>query len=103
VDISHLSFANLVGFATTLLLLLACILLWLSSRSPWMMVASIAQGVVVLCHLVLTMDSAVYARNEALRLGWPIAGITFAIALTGYAWTIFDSARRARAVQGIAP
>src|SRR4249920_3223700 len=91
--------ANLISLVTGLLVLGACILLWLRSKTSWVLLALAGQGVSVLCRLVLFVPD-VFVQCPALRLVWPVGAFIFAVGLAGYAWTEYEQSQL-RAGQGM--
>lgn len=76
------------GFAqvTGILLVLACAVLWLRRRTPWLLLALLAQLSAMLCRLLFSLSTTVFADVPALRVVWPLASCLFAIGLLGHAW-----------------
>ena len=86
--------ANLISVVTGLLVLGACVLFWLRSRTTWVLLALAGQAVSVLCRLLLFVPD-VFAQFPAMRLIWPIGAFVFAIGLAGHAWTEYEASQRA--------
>jgi endonuclease/exonuclease/phosphatase (EEP) superfamily protein YafD len=89
-----LDIANLISVVTGLLVLGACVLFWLRSRTTWVLLALAGQAVSVLCRLLLFVPD-VYAQFPAMRLIWPMGAFVFAVGLAGHAWTEYEAAQRA--------
>ena len=87
--------ANLISVLTGLLVLAACVLLWLRNKTSWVLLALAGQTVSVLCRLVLFVPEA-FAQFPALRLVWPLGAFVFAVGLAGHAWTQYEAAQQAR-------
>jgi hypothetical protein len=85
--------ANLISFAAGLILLTACALLWVRSKTTWALLALAGQAVSVLCRLLLFVPD-VFAQFPLVRLVWPLGALVFAIGLAGYAWTEYEASRR---------
>ena len=90
--------ANLISVLTGLLVLAACVLLWLRSQTPWTSLALAGQAVSVLCRLALFVPDA-FAQFPVLRLVWPGGAFVFAVGLAGHAWTEYEAGQR-RSKQG---
>ena len=86
--------ANLISVITGLLVLGACVLLWLRSKTSWVLLALAGQTVSVLCRLILFVPD-VFKQFPELRLVWPMGAFVFALGLAGYAWTEYESAQSA--------
>jgi Na+-transporting NADH:ubiquinone oxidoreductase subunit NqrB len=82
--------ANLISVLTGLLVLAACVLLWLRSKTSWVLLALAGQTVSVLCRLLLFVPEA-FTQFPPLRLVWPVGAFVFAIGLAGYAWTEYEA------------
>lgn len=85
--------ANLISVLSALLVLGACILLWLRNQTLWMSLALAGQVVSVLCRFVLFMPNA-YAQFPVIRIVWPLGALVFAMGLAGHAWTHYGAAPR---------
>lgn len=85
--------ANLVSVLTGLIVLGACVLLWLRNQTLWMSLALAGQAVSVLCRFVLFVPNA-YAQYPIIRIVWPLGALVFAIGLAGHAWTQYVTAQR---------
>jgi len=88
-----LDIANLISVATSLLVLGACALLWLRSKTLWVLLALAGQAVSVLCRLLVFVPD-VFTQFPAVRLVWPLGALVFAIGLAGYAWTEYEASQR---------
>jgi Na+-transporting NADH:ubiquinone oxidoreductase subunit NqrB len=91
--------ANLISVLTGLLVLAACVLLWLRSKTSWVLLALAGQAVSVLCRLLVFVPE-VFTQFPLLRLVWPVGAFIFAVGLAGYAWTEYEEFRQ-RASQGV--
>jgi Na+-transporting NADH:ubiquinone oxidoreductase subunit NqrB len=87
--------ANLISVLTGLLVLAACVLLWLRSKTSWVLLALAGQTVSVLCRLVVFVPEA-FTQFPALRLVWPVGAMIFAVGLAGHAWTEYEASQRAQ-------
>ena len=87
--------ANLISFATGPLVLGACVLFWLRSKTTWVLLALAGQAVSVLCRLLLFVPD-VFAQFPVIRLVWPVGALVFAIGLTGHAWTEYEASQGAK-------
>ena len=85
--------ANLISVLGTLLVLGACVLLWLRNQTLWMSLALAGQIVSTLFRFVLFVPNA-YAQFPIIRIVWPLGTLVFAVGLAGHAWTQFEAARR---------
>ena len=85
--------ANLISVLSTLLVLGACVLLWLRNQTLWMSLALAGQAVSVLCRFVLFVPNA-YAQFPIIRIVWPLGALVFAAGLAGHAWTQYAAAQR---------
>jgi endonuclease/exonuclease/phosphatase (EEP) superfamily protein YafD len=88
-----LDIANLISVVTGLLVLGACVLFWVRSRTTWVLLALAGQAVSVLCRLLLFVPD-VFAQFPAMRLIWPMGAFVFAIGLAGHAWTEYEGSQR---------
>jgi|GEM_PF-6638827 hypothetical protein len=88
-----LDLANLVSVIAGLLVLGACVLLWLRHQTLWPSLALAGQLVAVVCRLVLFVPDG-FARLPLLRVIWPVGVLVFAIGLAGHAWTEYQAAQR---------
>jgi len=93
-----LELANIFSVLTGLLVLAACVLLWLRRPTSWVLLALAGQCVSVLCRLALFVPD-VYAQFPALRFIWPIGAFLFGVGLAGYAWTEYETMQRAKSMQ----
>ena len=85
--------ANLISVATGLLVLGACGLFWLRSKTMWVLLALAGQAVSVLCRLLLFVPD-VFTQVPAIRLVWPLGALVFAIGLAGHAWTEYEASQQ---------
>lgn len=85
--------ANLISVLSALLVLGACVLLWLRNQTLWMSLALAGQAVSVLCRFVLFVPNA-YMQFPIIRLVWPASALVFAIGLAGHAWTQYQAAQQ---------
>lgn len=90
-----LGIANLISALTMLLVLGACVLLWLRNQTLWMWLALAGQVVSVLCRIVLFMPNA-YAQYPIIRIVWPLGALVFAVGLVGHAWTQYEAAQKGK-------
>ena len=84
--------ANLISVLTGLLVLGACVLLWLRSQTLWMSLALTGQVISVLCRFVLFIPNA-FTQYPIVRVVWPLGSLLFAIGLAGHAWTQYEAAQ----------
>ncbi|HST28445.1 MAG TPA: hypothetical protein VLK26_08775 [Rudaea sp.] len=89
----NLDIANLISVVTGLLVLGACILLWLRYQTQWVLLALAGQIVSVLCRFVLFVPGA-YMQYPVIRIVWPAGSLIFAIGLAGFAWTQYEASRQ---------
>ena len=87
--------ANLISVATGLLVLGACALFWLHSKTMWVLLALAGQAVSVLCRLLLFVPDVV-TQFPMIRLVWPAGALVFAVGLAGHAWTEYEAQRGAK-------
>ena len=87
--------ANLISVATGLLVLGACALFWLRSKTTWVLLALAGQAVSVLCRLLLFVPE-LFTQFPAIRLVWPLGALVFAIGLAGHAWTEYEASQGAK-------
>jgi hypothetical protein len=85
--------ANLISVLTGVLVLGACVLLWLRSKTSWVLLALAGQSVSVACRLLLFVPD-VFTQFPVIRMVWPIGALVFAIGLAGYAWTEYEAAQQ---------
>lgn len=85
--------ANLISVATGLLVLGACALVWLHSKTMWVLLALAGQVVSVLCRLLLFVPD-VFTQFPMIRLVWPVGALVFAVGLAGHAWTEYQASQR---------
>ncbi len=85
--------ANAMSVLTGLLVLGACVLLWLRHQTLWMSLALAGQVVSVLCRFVLFIPD-VFRQFPIIRLVWPVGALIFAIGLAGHAWTEYEASQR---------
>jgi len=86
--------ARMLSVLGGMLVLAACVLLWLRDKtSVWALLALVGQAVSMLCRLVLPVPD-LWVHLPPLRLVWPVAEMMFAVGLIGYAWTEYDAAQR---------
>jgi hypothetical protein len=89
-----LDLANIFSVLTGLLVLGACVLLWLRDKtSSWVLLALAGQAVSVLCRFALFVPD-VFTQFPPLRLVWPVAALVFAVGLAGYAWTEYQASQQ---------
>jgi hypothetical protein len=91
--------ANILSVVTGLIVLGACVLLWLRSKTSWVLLALAGQAVSVLCRLMLFVPD-VFKQFPEIRLVWPAGAFVFAVGLAGYAWTEYEQHQQ-RASQGL--
>jgi len=90
-NINPLDLASILSVLTGLLVLGACVLLWIRDKtSSWVLLALAGQGVSVLCRFALFVPDA-FTQFPPLRLVWPVAAFVFAVGLAGYAWTEYQA------------
>ncbi len=82
---SDMQLANIMGQLAGILVLVASIALWLKWRSPWLLVAMIAQVFSTLCRVVLMLSPGLYTQTPALQLLWPLASAAFGVGLLCHA------------------
>jgi len=85
--------ANLVSVATGLLVLGACVLFWLRSKTTWVLLALAGQAVSVGCRLLLFVPD-VFTQFPPLRFVWPAGALVFAVGLAGHAWVEYEAFQR---------
>jgi len=89
--------SNIFSLAGSLLLLAACVLLWVRFKSIWILIALGGHLCSMLCRLALTPGTPIQYgdwRLEVIRVIWPAASFAFAIGLTGFAWTELEAQKR---------
>jgi hypothetical protein len=84
--------ANIISVLTGVLVLGACVLLWLRSKTMWVLLALGGEAISVLCRLLVFVPD-LYTQIPAIRLVWPLAALLFAIGLIGYAWTEYEASQ----------
>lgn len=76
---------SLVSLAVTLMTLVALVLLWRRSKSPWLIVSIAAECVSLLCRGVLSMAPELFSSTPVLSSVWTLSALAFATGLLGYA------------------
>ncbi len=79
-------FANFLSEVASVLVVLACVVLYMRRRSNWIMLALIGELGALACRLVLVLSPKAYMDMPFLRVLWPLNACIFAIGLLGYAW-----------------
>jgi hypothetical protein len=85
--------ASLFSLATGLLVLGACVLFWLRSKTTWVLLALAGQGVSMLCRLLLFVPD-VFTQFPIIRFVWPLGALVFAIGLAGHAWSEYEASQQ---------
>jgi hypothetical protein len=78
----------LQGTASTLggvMIVVALFLLWTKSKSPWLLLALVAEGVSLLFRLVYMVGASLLGMTSLFALIWQAAGLFVAAGLLGYA------------------
>jgi hypothetical protein len=84
----------------TLSLLVASALLWMRSKSVWMLLALVAQAAsIVVGYVPLTRGLFVY---PLFRFSYPVVSAVFAVGLTAYAWNEYTASKQRAAKGGCA-
>jgi Na+-transporting NADH:ubiquinone oxidoreductase subunit NqrB len=76
---------NGLGQVTSVMLLVACAVLWLRRRTPWLLLALVGQIVAMLCRLLFALSPAVLVEIPVFRVIWPLGSCLFALGLLGHA------------------
>jgi len=76
-----------------ILVVIACVVLWLRRRSGWALVALIGESGSLACSLAFTLAPQQFQNMHYLFLLWPLNALIFAAGLLGYA--CLDAPRRA--------
>ncbi len=82
---NEMQLVNTLGQLAGILILAASIVLWVRRRTPWLLVAMIAQIVGMACRVVLTLSQSLYTQMSFLHLLWPLAAGVFGAALLCHA------------------
>ena len=82
---NQMQLASSLGPLAGILILVASIVLWLRRRTPWLLLAMIAQIVATLCRVVLTLAPDTYSQAVVLHLLWPLAAVAFGAGLLCHA------------------
>ena len=77
---------NGLGQITGVVLLVACAVLWLRRRTPWLVLALVGQIIAMLCRLLFSLSPSVLAEIPLFRVIWPLGSCLFALGLLGHAW-----------------
>ena len=85
--------ANIISILTGVLVLAACVLFWLRTKTAWVLLALAGQTVSVICRLLLFVPE-VFTQVPMIRLVWPAGAFVFAIGLMGHAFTEYEAAQR---------
>jgi len=85
--------ATFLSEVASVLVVLACVVLYMRRRSSWIMLALIGEIVALVCRLILVVEPKMYMEMGFLRVLWPLSACIFAIGLLGYAW--FETTDRA--------
>jgi len=88
-----LDFASIASLLTSLLVLVACVLLWMRTRNTWALLALAGEAGSIACRLFLAATPGAFTDFPQLRIVWPLAGLVFSVGLAGYAWNEFEKAR----------
>ena len=75
-----------------ILVVIACVVLWLRRRSGWVLLALIGECGSLACSLAFTLAPTVFQNTNYLFLLWPLNALVFASGLLGYA--CLDAPRR---------
>jgi len=86
-------FATFLSEVASVLVVLACVVLYMRRRSNWIMLALIGEIGALVCRLVLAVEPKLFMELGFLRVLWPLSACVFATGLLGYAW--FDTTDRA--------
>ncbi|MEO8671669.1 MAG: hypothetical protein ABI411_10180 [Tahibacter sp.] len=89
-------FASLAQFGG-LLFFAALLLLWLRTRSPWLLAGMMASALSLLCRVGFLFDAAGLSQMPVFMGVWQLAGLIEAVCLLGYAIAEYSSARGVRA------
>jgi len=92
---NEMQLANVAGQLAGILILIASIVLWFRGRTPWLLIAMIAQIVGTLCRVVLTLSPSMYSQLTVLHLLWLLASGAFGIGLLCHALIEMPAASRA--------
>jgi hypothetical protein len=82
---SNMQLASIMGQVAGILVLSASVMLWLKWRSPWLLVAMVAQVFSTLCRVVLLLSPGLFTQTPALQLLWPLASAAFGVGLLCHA------------------
>jgi Na+-transporting NADH:ubiquinone oxidoreductase subunit NqrB len=77
---------NGLGQITGVVLLVACAVLWLRRRTPWLLLALIGQIIAMMCRLLFSLSPSVLTEMPVFRIIWPLGSCLFALGLLAHAW-----------------
>ena len=77
-----------------LLFLAAFVLLWIRTRSPWLLAGSIACALSLLCLAAFMLSSSSLSAMPVFMGAWQLAGLIDGACLLGYAITEFSANER---------
>jgi hypothetical protein len=75
-----------LGQITGVVLLVACAMLWLRRRTPWLLLALSGQIIAMMCRLLFSLSPTVLTEIPVFRIIWPLGSCLFALGLLGHAW-----------------
>ena len=76
-----------------LLVVIACVVLWVRRRSGWILLALIGECASLACSLAFSLAPHAFQNTRYLFLLWPLNALIFGAGLLGYA--CLDAPRRA--------
>ena len=78
---------QVVGLLGSLMVIAALFLLWWKSRSVWLLVSIVAQGIGLLLHAAFAVVPTAFTDTPMVFSLWGLCGLTMAAGLLGYAVT----------------
>jgi len=76
-----------IGLLAALMTIAAFFLLWWKSKSPWLLVAVLAEGISFLMHVAFAIIPGQLSGMPQIFIVWGICGFVVALCLLGYAVT----------------
>lgn len=81
---------NVLSMLTGILVLAACVLLWLRHGTLWTGLALAGQVIGFVSRIVLFVPDLL-REFPALQMVWPVGAMLFALGLVGHAWTEYEA------------
>jgi hypothetical protein len=76
-----------ISLLAALMTIAAFFLLWWKSKSPWLLVAVLAEGISLLLHLAFAVMPSQLSGVPQIFIIWGVCGFVVALCLLGYAVT----------------